>query len=102
MLALEVAAADLVPQRSVPWDAAQTAVAGFVTAIFSFTAGVWTFALRESRARSTLLGIWGLCVLIGFFGSVIAWGAASQGAALPYVGAAAVLLVINAPRRWLP
>jgi hypothetical protein len=121
LLALELLIPYLVPNRPDPWYAAQTAVAGFVLALFSLTAGVGTFALRETlvlrkirrgaidpltpsgfaRVRTTLLGLWALCLLIGLFGSVLAYAAASPRAAWPYVAGAAVLLVLHAPRQWL-
>jgi hypothetical protein len=121
LLALEVALPYALPKRAVPWDDAQTAVAGFVAAIFSFTAGVWSFALRESlalreirqgtidptspegvaRLREMMLALWGLCLLIGAFGATLAWAASRPRAAWPYAAGAAVLLVVHAPRRWL-
>ncbi len=87
-----------------PWNSAQTAVAGFVLALFSLAAGQGTFALRESLAGAAqgrlarFLTLWSLCVLIGFFGSLIAWGSGNPAAATPYVVAAAALLVLHAPR----
>lgn len=121
LLAIELAAPTLLALRPEPWDAAQTAVAGFVLAIFAVTAGVWTFALRESfvlsdirrgvldpstsagfaRVRRLLFALWGLCLLIGLFGAGLAWAAARPRAAWPYVGGAAALLVVHAPRHWL-
>lgn len=121
VLALELATPNLVPRPTAPWDDAQTAVAGFVAAIFSFTAGVWTFALRESfalrdiregaldpatpegvaRLRAMLFALWGLCLLIGLFGAILAWAASRPRAAWPYAAGAAALLIVHAPRHWL-
>jgi hypothetical protein len=107
--------------RPEPWAAAQTAVAEFVLAIFSLVAGVGTFVLRETfalgpirrgaldpdtpaglrRLRTTLLALWSLCLVIGAFGVVIAWGAASPREAWPYLAGALVLLLVYAPRAWI-
>ena len=96
-------------------------VAGFVLALLSLIAGVGTFTLRESlalreirsgaldpstpagfaRVRGMLVVLWTLCLVIGLLGCGLAYGAASPRAAWPYVLAAAVLLVLHAPRRWL-
>ena len=48
-----------------------------------------------------LLALWARCLLIGIFGCLLAYGAASPAAAWPFISAAAVLLVFHAPRRWL-
>jgi len=121
LLVLDLGMPQLVTPRSDPWVAAQTAVAGFVFALFSVAAGVGTFALREdlllsglrtgaldprtpagfAQVRRTLFALWTLCLLIGIFGGVIAYGSATATAAVPYVVAAAVLLAIHAPRDWL-
>jgi formate hydrogenlyase subunit 3/multisubunit Na+/H+ antiporter MnhD subunit len=122
LVALELAVPYVVPPRQDAWAPAQTAVAGFVLALFSLSAGVSTFALREAlvsgdgqggapdrrspvvspRVRAMrLLALWALCLLIGFFGSVIAYRAATPAAAWPYVLVAGVLLVIHAPRHRL-
>jgi hypothetical protein len=104
ILAAELAVPYFVQPRPDPWNSAETAVAGFVLALFSLAAGQGTFAVRESLAGAPqvrlarFLVLWLLCVLIGLFGSVIAWGSASPAAATPYVVAAAVLLVLHAPR----
>jgi len=120
-LGLELAFAYFVPSRLHPWYDAQASVAGFVLALLSLVAGVGTFTLRESlalrdirlgaldpsapaglsRVRSMLLVLWTLCLAIGLLGCALAWGAASPRSATPYVFAAAVLLVLHAPRRWL-
>jgi hypothetical protein len=118
-LALQLAIPHLVASREHPWHSGQTAVAGFVLALFSLTAAVSSFALRETlrescRAtpdpsspshvrsiRAMLLGLWARCFLIGAFGCLLAYGAASPSAAWPFVSAAAVLLVFHAPRPWL-
>jgi len=119
ILAIEVAVPYVAAPRPDAWHPAQTALAGFVVAIFSLAAAEGTFALRESLvvrdAPSTALGVrslagtghvriarfatlWALCTLIGFFGALIAYGAASPAASTPYAVAAAVLLAIHAPR----
>jgi hypothetical protein len=108
----------VLPSRPQPWDAAQTAVAEFILAIFSLVAAVGTFTLRETfalgpirrgsldpstpagfaRVRATLVGLWFLCLLIGLFGSILAYAAANPAEAWPYVAGAAALLVVHAPR----
>jgi hypothetical protein len=117
-LALDLLIPRVLPSRPQPWDAAQTAVAEFILAIFSLIAAVGTFTLRETfalgpirrgsldpstpagfaRVRATLLGLWSLCLLIGLFGSILAYAAANPAEAWPYVAGAAVLLVVHAPR----
>jgi len=121
LLGLELAFAYFVPSRLHPWYDAQASVAGFVLALLSLVAGVGTFTLRESlalreirqgaldpstpaglaRVRGMLLVLWTLCLVIGLLGCGLAYGAASPRAALPYVVAAAVLLVLHAPRHWI-
>ena len=102
--AAELAVPYFMQPKSDPWKSAQTAVAGFVLALFSLAAGQGTFALRESLAGAgtlrfaRFLALWSLCVLIGVFGSLIAWGSANPAAATPYVVAAVALLVLHAPR----
>jgi hypothetical protein len=118
-LALQLALPQLVASRQHPWHSGQTAVAGFVLALFSLTAAVSSFALREklrescraapdpsspshiASVRAMLLGLWVRCFLIGAFGCVLAYGAASPSAAWPFVSGATVLLVFHAPRPWL-
>ncbi len=120
-VALELAIPGLLPPRPQPWDAAQTAVAEFILAIFSLVAGVGTFALRETfalrrirvgtldpltpegfrRVRVVLVALWSLCLLIALFGGVLAYAAANPRDAWPYVGGAAFLLVVHAPRGWI-
>jgi hypothetical protein len=118
-LAALLATAHLVPARQHPWHPAQTAVAGFVLALLSLTLGVSTFAAREklaevraatpapvpaasvARVRGLLLTLWARCLLIGVFGCLLAYGGASPAAAWPFLLAAAVLLVLHAPRAWL-
>jgi hypothetical protein len=121
LVAVEAWAPHVVPTRQHPWHPAATAVAGFVLALLALAAMVGTFALRETlvmkdlragmldprspaglaQIRSMLLWQWTLCLLIGLFGDLIAYGAATPAAAWPYVAAAAVLLAIHAPRREL-
>jgi len=119
ILAAEVAFPYVVAPPADAWHPAQTAVAGFVLAIFSLAAAEGTFALRESLvvrdAPPTDLGmrslagathvrgarfatLWALCDLIGLFGLLVAHGSARPAAATPYAVAAAVLLVLHAPR----
>ena len=117
-LAFEVVLPRVLPSRAQPWDAAQTAVAEFILAIFSLVAAVGRFTLRETfalgpvrrgsldprtpagfaRIRATLAVLWSLCLLIGLFGSILAYAAANPAQAWPYVAGAAVLLVVHAPR----
>jgi hypothetical protein len=121
LVVAEYVAAYVVPRRQHAWHAAQTAVAGFVLALLSLAAIVGTFALRETlmwkdvragvldprspvglaHMRRMLLSLWALCLLIGFFGNVVAFGAATPALARPYVLAAMILLVVHAPREWL-
>jgi hypothetical protein len=121
LLGLEFALPSIVPRRPREWYPAQTAVAGFVAALLSMLAAVGTFVVRESlvlrdvrggaldpasptgfaRLQTMLLTLWAMCLLIGAFGSLLAYGAAVSAAAWPYIVAAAVLLAIHAPRRWL-
>ena len=121
VLALEIVLPRVLPSRPQPWDAAQAAVAEFVLAIFSLVAAVGTFTLRETlalgpvrrgsldpstpaglaRLRATLAVLWLLCLLIGSFGSLLAYATANPGQAWPYIAGAAALLVVHAPRAWL-
>lgn len=120
-LAFELVIPRVLPSRPHPWDPAQTAVAEFILAIFSLVAAVGTFTLRETfarepirrgsldpstpagfaRVRATLVGLWLLCLLIGLFGSILAYATANPAEAWPYVAGAAALLVVHAPRAWL-
>jgi len=120
-LAVYVALARVLPPPAVPWYDAQTAVVGFVLAIAALAAAVGGFALRETlalrhlrsgaldpasavgfaRLRLMLLLLWGLADLVGAFGVIVAWGAASPRLVWPYVLGAAALFVLHAPRRWL-
>jgi hypothetical protein len=113
-LGLLLAVPHLVPGRHQSWDSAQSAVAGFVLALLSLPIAVSTFGRREelrsvglgpatpgsvARIPMTLLSIWMRCLVIGSFGCLLAYGAASPRAAWPYLSAAAVLLVLHAPRQ---
>lgn len=121
-LALDaIALTNLLPVRVHPWYDAQTSVAQLVLGLLALVAGVGTFALRETlvlrdlrsgtldpssasgfaRIQRTLVALWSLCLVIGLFGHVLAWGAAKPIAAMPFLLAAAVLLVLHAPRAWL-
>ena len=120
-LAFELVIPRVLASRPQPWDAAQTAVAEFILAIFSLVAAVGTFTLRETfalgpirrgsldrstpagfaRVRAALVVLWLLCLLIGLFGSILAYAAANPAEAWPYVTGAAALLVIHAPRAWI-
>ena len=122
LLALDaIAVARFLPVRVHPWYDAQTSVALLVLGLLALVAGVGTFALRESlvlrdlrsgtldpntasgfaRIQRTLVALWSLCLVIGLFGDVLAWGAAKSIVAAPFLIGAAVLLVVHAPRRWL-
>lgn len=118
VLALQVAWTTLAAPRADPWNAAETAVAGFVLSLFALSAAVGSFAIRETfllrdlrrgaldlatpsglaRTRRVLLGLWALCLLIAVFGGIVGYGAASPRAAWPYQIGAGVLLVLHAPR----
>jgi hypothetical protein len=111
----------LLPHRADPWHAGEIAVAQFVLAIFALTAGVGSFALRESLAlrdlrsgaldpttlegrvqlHRMLAALWALCLVVAGLGCVLAWGAPSRGPAWPFWIGAAALLAIHAPRAWL-
>jgi hypothetical protein len=95
----------LVPRRQQPWNAAEAAVAGFVLALLALPLAVSTFAGRETlreesggTARFTLYTIWARCLLVGFLGCVLAYGAGSPQATWPFIAGGAVLLLIHAPR----
>jgi hypothetical protein len=97
----------LVAPRSQPWSAAETAVAGFVLAIFALVAGVWTFSLRESLLRSPegraaagrrLVALWLLCAAVGLLGAIMIRYTGSLSAGAPYLAGAAALFAIHAPR----
>jgi O-antigen/teichoic acid export membrane protein len=91
-------------------------VVSFVLVILSLPLAVSTFGLREklsaeapgldspgsaTEVRATLLRLWARCLLIGFFGCLLAYGSASPAAAWPYISASAVLLALHAPRQRL-
>ena len=121
LLGFELNFAYAVPARVNPWYDAQVSVAGFVLALLSILAAVGTFTLRETlamrevrsgaldpragagltRMRRMLLVLWTLSLVIGGMGDLLAWGAASPRAALPYLIGAAALLALHAPRSWL-
>ena len=122
LLALDaIALTGFLPVRVHPWYDAQTSVALLVLGLLALVAGVGTFALRESlvlrdlrsgtldpntasgfaRIQRTLVALWSLCLVIGLLGNVLAWGAAKPIVAAPFLLAAAVLLVVHAPRGWL-
>jgi hypothetical protein len=122
LLALDaIAVTRFLPVRAHPWYDAQTSVALLVLGLLALVAGVGTFALRESlvlrdlrsgtldpntasgfaRIQRTLVALWSLCLVIGLFGNVLAWGAATPIVAAPFLIAAVVLLVVHAPRGWL-
>jgi hypothetical protein len=115
-LAALLAVAHGVAGRPRPWHPAQTAVAGFVLALLALALGVSTFAAREklaeiraatpapaslARTRGLLLALWTRCLVIGAFGCLLAYGGGSPVTAWPFVSAAAVLLVLHAPRAGL-
>ena len=121
LVAGELLASHLVPGRRPAWYAAQTALANFVFAMLALSAAVGTLALRETLAlkdlrsgaldprtpvgfaqmRRMLLWLWALCLLIGAFGNVVAYGAATPASARPWLAGATALLVFHAPRQWL-
>ena len=122
LLALDaIAVARFLPVRVHPWYDAQTSVALLVLGLLALVAGVGTFALRESlvlrdlrsgtldpnsasgfaRIQRTFVALWSLCLVIGLFGNVLAWGAGTPIVAAPFLLATAVLLVVHAPRGWL-
>jgi hypothetical protein len=81
-------------------------VAGFVLALLALPAAVSTFAGREvlgehprDTSRLTILTIWARCWLIGGFGGLLAYGAASPAMGWPFITGGAVLLLVHAPRR---
>jgi hypothetical protein len=108
----------LAAPRAETWNAAETAVAGFVVAIFALVGAIGTFAARESlvlrglregridpatdvglRSLRTRLGaLWLLCAGIGGLGGLMSWGSGRPAVALPYLAGAAALFVLHAPR----
>jgi hypothetical protein len=100
-----------------PWNAAESAVAGFVLAILALCAGIGTFALRESlvmrdvregridpgtpeglaQVRIRLVALWALCSAIGVLGGIMVHWSGRTGSGAPYLVGAAVLLVLHAP-----
>jgi len=115
-LAIWAALPRLVEPRRAPWNAAETAVAGFVLAILGLAATVGTFAIRESLAqrsnggggagpaapvaslRMRMVGLWLLCAAIGALGGIMIHYSGSLAAGLPYLVGAAALFVLHAPR----
>jgi hypothetical protein len=103
------------PAYPEPWNAAETAVAGFVLAILALVAGLGTFALRESLvqrepggldpatpegfalARARLIELWLLCAVIGVLGAIMIRHSGRTAAGLPYLLGAAALFVLHAP-----
>jgi hypothetical protein len=108
----------LAAPRAEAWNAAETAVAGFVVAIFALVGGIGTFAARESLVlrgvregridpatdaglrtlRTRLGGLWLLCAGIGGLGGLMSWGSGRPAVAVPYLAGAAALFVLHAPR----
>jgi hypothetical protein len=102
-----------------PWNAAETAVAGFVLAILALVAGLGTFALRESlverdadatrgasadggaRVQLRLVELWLLCAVIGALGGIMIRHSGRPATGLPYLIGAGALFVIHAPTRRL-
>ena len=122
LLALDAAAIwGLLPARADAWYEAQTSVALLVAGLLALVAGIGTFALRETlalrdlrsgaldpntasgfrRVERMLFALWSLCLVVAGLGNVLAWGAAKPIAAAPFLVAAAALLLVHAPRRWL-
>jgi hypothetical protein len=100
------------------WNAAETAVAGFVLAILALVAAIGSFALRESlvdheegcvplettpegraRVRIGLVELWLLCAGVGALGGVLVRYSAYPATGWPYVAGAALLLLLHAPTR---
>lgn len=116
-----IALVQLMPARVEPWYEAETSVVRLVLGLLALVTGLGTFALRETlvlrdlrsgaldpntasgsaRIRRMLVALWSLCLVIALLGDVLAWGSARPIAAAPFLLAAAVLLVVHAPRGWL-
>ncbi|MCU0670694.1 MAG: hypothetical protein MUF70_15295 [Myxococcota bacterium] len=101
----------VVPPRAQTWYDAQTAVAGFVFAIFALVASVASFALRESLlrdaeparggglwVRTRLVSLWLLCALVGVLGGIMIHYSGRPAVGWPYLALAAGLFVVHAPR----
>jgi hypothetical protein len=104
----------VVPPRAQTWYDAQTAVAGFVLAIFALVAAVASFALRESLVRDSaqqqaasggglwvrtrLVSLWLLCALVGVLGGIMIRYSGTSAVGWPYLALAAGLFVVHAPR----
>jgi hypothetical protein len=104
--------------RADPWDAAETAVAGFVLAIFALVVGFGTLAVRESlvfrgvrdgridpttpdglyQLRLRFFALWLLCALVGAFGAVMEYGSGRPAIGWPYLAGSAALFALHAPR----
>jgi hypothetical protein len=111
----------LAPARADSWYAAEASVVQFVLGLLALTAGVGTFALRETLAlrelrsgtldpstargfaqiRRMLVALWSLCLAVAALGNVLAWGSARPLSAMPFLLASAALLLLHAPRGWL-
>lgn len=121
-IALDVALPLLLPPPSQPWYEARAQVVRFVLALLSLSAGVGTFALRETlvmrglragvldpmtpqglaRVRATLIVLWALCELIGVFGLVVSLGSGRPTFGWPFAVASVVLLILHRPHAaWL-
>jgi hypothetical protein len=118
-LALDAwAIAAWLPVRLDVWYDAEIYVARFVLGLLALVTAVGTFALRESlvlhdlrsgaldpntegglaRIRRKLAALWLLCGGVAVYGNVLAWGSARLTEAVPFLLAAALLLVLHAPR----
>lgn len=120
-LAVYALVPSFVPPRAATWHAGQTAVAGFVTAIFALAAAVGTFALRESyvrrphrsgvldptsesgrsRVRTGFVLAWALCDGVGVLGLGLALASGDRTLAVPYLLGAAALFVLHRPGAWI-
>jgi hypothetical protein len=100
-----------------PWNAAETAVAGFVLALLALAAAIGTFALREALVQreldegrldpttpagraavhARLVSLWLLCAAIGACGGILLHYSLLSAAGWPYLAGAALLFVLHAP-----
>lgn len=120
-LALYAVIPRFVPPPAEAWNAGESAVAGFVTAIFALAAAVGTFAIRESlvrrhvrsgaldpasaggrsRIRNAFLVAWALCDGIGVLGLGLALASGDPTYLVPYLTGGAALLALHRPTAWL-
>ncbi|HSJ99335.1 MAG TPA: hypothetical protein VLC53_19825 [Myxococcota bacterium] len=116
-LALWPALPRLVAPPREPWNAAETAVAGFVLALLALAAGIGTLALREALVQRDLdegrldpttpagrtavhvrlVSLWLLCAAIGACGGILLHYSVLSAAGWPYLAGAAALFLVHAP-----